>query len=42
LAGSFARRRSGNRIRDDASTELPMLRTHLKLAREALAANPKR
>jgi putative membrane protein len=32
---------TNSQIRDDARTELPMLRLHLKLAREALAANPK-
>lgn len=32
---------TNSKVRDDARTELPTLREHLKLAREALAANPK-
>jgi putative membrane protein len=31
---------TNSQIRDDAKTELPMLKLHLKLARAALAANP--
>lgn len=29
------------KVGDSARTELPMLRTHLRLARKAIAANPK-
>jgi predicted outer membrane protein len=32
---------TNSQIRDDAKTELPMLKLHLRLARAALAANRK-
>jgi hypothetical protein len=32
---------TNSKVRDDARTELPMLRTHLKLSRATLAASPK-
>jgi putative membrane protein len=40
-AGSEVSTGTNSKIKDDAKTELPMLRKHLRLARAALAANAK-